>query len=168
MPDNVCEKPVFDQLFREVAPQLRNFLYYRCGNAERANDLVQDAFLKLWEKCKDVLPDAAKSFLFTVAKNLMLNLVKKDKVRFDFAKTEETEKLEYENPEYRMEYTEFKNELETAINNLPEGQKEVFLMNRIDKLTYREIAERLGVSQKAVEKRMHKALIKLKDLLDGH
>ena len=67
-----------------------------------------------------------------------------------------------------MEYAEFKNELETAINDLPEGQKEVFLMNRIDKLTYKEIAERLGVSQKAVEKRMHKALLKLKNLLDGH
>ena len=49
-----------------------------------------------------------------------------------------------------------------AIASLPEGQREVFLLNRMDQMTYKEIAEFLGVSQKAVEKRMHKALVKLR------
>ena len=67
-----------------------------------------------------------------------------------------------ENPEFLMEEQEFKNKLETAINALPENQKTVFLMNRVDKMKYREIAEALGISQKAVEKRMHKALLFLR------
>ena len=57
-----------------------------------------------------------------------------------------------------MQESEFKLRLEQAISELPETQREVFLMNRIDKLTYAEIAERLGVSVKAIEKRMGKAL----------
>ena len=63
-----------------------------------------------------------------------------------------------------MEEQEFKNQLEKAIEALPENQREVFLMNRIDKMKYREIAEALGISQKAVEKRMHKALLELRKL----
>ena len=57
-----------------------------------------------------------------------------------------------------MEEDEFKTRLEAAIGELPETQREVFLMNRIDKMTYNEIAEALGVSVKAIEKRMGKAL----------
>ena len=52
--------------------------------------------------------------------------------------------------------------LEKAISSLPERQREVFLLNRIEKKTYREIAELSGVSVKAIEKLMHKALLKLR------
>ncbi|RNC84451.1 MAG: sigma-70 family RNA polymerase sigma factor [Balneola sp.] len=168
MAENVCQQQVFEKIFRESAPQLRNYLYYKCGNLERANDLVQDAFAKLWEKCKSVVPDAALPFLYTVAKNLMLNLIKKDNVRFEYASNYDGETLNSEHPEFEMEMNEYKTKLESAIAALPEGQREVFLMNRIDKLTYKQIAERLEVSQKAVEKRMSKALLKLKDVLQGH
>jgi RNA polymerase sigma-70 factor (ECF subfamily) len=58
---------------------------------------------------------------------------------------------------------EFLEKIEKAIADLPEKQKEVFLLSRIEKKKYREIAEILGISVKAVEKRMHLALIKMKD-----
>jgi RNA polymerase sigma-70 factor (ECF subfamily) len=57
-----------------------------------------------------------------------------------------------------MEKDEFAKELQEAIASLPEKQRTVFLMNRIDELTYREIAQRLEIGVKAVEKRMHEAL----------
>lgn len=168
MPENVCKSHIIEQIFRDVAPQLRNFLYYRCGNLERADDLVQDAFAKLWEKCKSVVPEAARSFLYTIGKNMMLNMIKKDNIRYEFASSYDGETLNNEHPEFEIEYNEYKVKLEKAIADLPEGQREVFLMNRVDKLTYREIAERLEVSQKAVEKRMSKALLKLKEILQGY
>ena len=59
---------------------------------------------------------------------------------------------------------EFRLKLETVISNLPEKQREAFLMNRIDKLTYKEIALRLEVSETAIEKRISKALIKLNNI----
>ncbi|MEM7654956.1 MAG: sigma-70 family RNA polymerase sigma factor, partial [Bacteroidota bacterium] len=69
-----------------------------------------------------------------------------------------------ETPQFAMEEAEFRHKLETAIASLPEKNRVVFLMNRIEKLTYKEIAERLELSVKAVEKRMHKALIQLRAL----
>lgn len=162
---NLCKEEVLGGVYTQVAPQLRNYLYYKCGNLERSEDLVQDAFSKLWEKCKDIIPAAAKGFLYKVATNMLINLAKKDQVRLAFRERNEGS-LEYENPEYQLEYKEYKQRLEAAISSLPEGQREAFLMNRIDKMTYKEIAESLGVSVKAIEKRMHKALLKLKDVLN--
>ena len=162
---NLCEEKILGDVFEQVAPQLRNYLYYKCGNLERSQDLVQEAFSILWQKCKDIIPAAAKSFLYKVATNLLINLAKKDQVRLAFQQQNEGS-LEFENPEYQLEYKEYKSRLEHAISSLPEGQREAFLMNRIDKMTYKEIAETLGVSVKAVEKRMHKALLKLKDILN--
>lgn len=67
-----------------------------------------------------------------------------------------------------MEMAEFKAKLEQSINELPDGQREAFLMHRIDQLSYREIADRLDISVKAVEKRIHKALVKLRGILKEH
>jgi RNA polymerase sigma-70 factor (ECF subfamily) len=57
--------------------------------------------------------------------------------------------------------------LENAISSLPERQREVFLLNRIEKKTFREIAELSNVSVKAIEKLMHKALIKLRTQINN-
>ena len=72
---------------------------------------------------------------------------------------------EEQSPQYKLEEKEFKQELETVIADMPEKQREVFLMNRIDELTYKEIAERLELSVKAVEKRMHGALGYLREYI---
>ncbi len=164
--ENVCEENVYQEVFKSLSKSLRDFLYYKCGSLETANDLVQEAFIKLWQKCQDVPLSKAKSFLFTTGNNLFLNTVKSQQVRLRFKAENKNSAENKEHPEFEMEMKEFQNSLEAAINALPEGQKEVFLLNRINKMTYREIAESLGVSQKAIEKRMSKALIKLKDVLN--
>jgi RNA polymerase sigma-70 factor (ECF subfamily) len=82
-------------------------------------------------------------------------------VRLKYAK-QSVDKVEIETPEFKMEETEFKERLERAIAELVSTQREVFLMNRIDKKKYSEIAEELGISVKAVEKRMGKALKSLR------
>ena len=66
-----------------------------------------------------------------------------------------------ESPDYLLEFKEYRNALKLAIGSLPEKERIVFLMNRIDELTYHEIAKRLNISVKAVEKRLHKAIEKL-------
>jgi len=68
-------------------------------------------------------------------------------------------------PQFELEEKEFEEQLNNSISALPEGCREVFLMNRIDKLKYTEIAERLELSVKAVEKRMSKAISILKEKL---
>ena len=163
MSDNICQEKVFQSIFVEQAERLRNFLYYKTGNLQQAEDLMQDAFGKLWENCAKVLLEKAKSFLFTVANNLFLNQVEHQKVVLKFEKRGHSQQSNL-TPQFLLEEAEFKKRLENAISALPEGQRVVFLMNRIDKKKYREIAKELAISVKAVEKRMHKALAALRKI----
>ena len=148
----------------KLAPTLRNFLLYKFRDVERAEDIVQEAFYILWQNCKNVTPALAKAYLFKVAQNQFLKLIDKDKVRQKHLSLQ-TEESDHEGPEYQMEYKELSDKLKQGIELLPDGQREVFLLNRIDKKTYKEIAEIQDVSVKAVEKKMHKALIKLRQIL---
>ncbi len=161
--DSVCKEEVFAYLFDSHGVALRNFMYYRCGDVSEAEDLLQDAFVKLWENCKKVTSAKAKSYLYTVANNLFLNKVKHRKVVLAFEKRQKQQE-NLESPDFHLEEKEFKERLEKALSNLPDKQRTVFLMNRIDGLTYKEIAERLDIGVKAVEKRMHLALKSLRKL----
>jgi len=129
--------------------------------------MVQEAFLTLWKNCSKVLPEMAKAYVFKVAQNQMLKSLDKEKTKekhIQFIhKSSHTE-----TPEFQMEFSEFDTTVQNAIQALPDGQREVFLMNRIEKMTYTEIADVLEVSVKAVEKRMHKALQKLRISINGN
>ncbi|MEM6967417.1 MAG: sigma-70 family RNA polymerase sigma factor, partial [Bacteroidota bacterium] len=161
--DSTCEEKTFQKLFMNNLNGLRNFLYYKSGDTSFAEDAAQEAFVRLWKNCAKVPIEKAKNFLFTAANNLFLDEAKHRKVKLKFQQ-HALQNQTSESPEFLMEEQEFKKQLEEAINALPAGQREVFLMNRIDKMKYREIAEALGISQKAVEKRMHKALMELRKL----
>ncbi|RXQ89007.1 sigma-70 family RNA polymerase sigma factor [Ancylomarina salipaludis] len=162
---SLCKTKVFEKVFDLHAPLLHNFIYYKCGDSDISHDIVQEAFIKLWENCKKVLLLKAKSFVYTVAKNLFLNLVEHQKVKLKYHQVS-TEELNYESPEYLMEEEEFRERLNRAIADLPEKQRVVFLLNRIDKKTYAEIAGMMDVSVKAIEKRMHLALVSLREKID--
>lgn len=147
------------QAYEEYFTSIRNFLYYRCGDIELAEDLVQEVFIKLWEKRGEIRSETVKSLLFTMANNLLINHFNHLKVvrNYEGEKIREDRK-EMNTPQFQMEEQEFGEKLNRILAKLPDGSREVFLMNRIEKIKYDEIAERLGISVKAVEKRMSKAL----------
>lgn len=161
MSKSVCQEEVFRSVFSAYSESLINFIYYKSGDYSGAEDLMQDAFAKLWKDCAKVTVEKAKSFLYTITNNAFLNQVKHKKIVLKFEKRGHSQ-LNQESPQYLLEEAEFKAKLEKAIATLPEDQRVVFLMNRIDKMKYREIAEHLGLSIKAIEKRMHKALVELR------
>lgn len=163
--NNVCEESVFNNIFRTNSKTIFNYIYYKFGNEEKAHDAVQEAFMKLWENCAKVAPEKAKSFVYTCANNLYLNVIKAEKVRLKYA--DKSLKNTNESPEFLMEENEFKEKLDNALNSLPENQRTTFLLNRIDGKKYKEIAEMEGVSIKAIEKRMHLALKSLREQIDG-
>ncbi len=164
--NNVCEEQVFSSIFKSNSKTVFNYIYYKFGNAEKANDAVQEAFVKLWENCAKVSPEKAKSYVYTVANNLYLNVIKAEKVRLKYANSvnEQSSNL---SPEFLMEEKQYKEKLENALNALPENQRTTFLLNRIDGKKYAEIAEMESVSVKAIEKRMHLALKSLREQIDG-
>lgn len=162
---NVCEEQVFSTIFKANSKTVFNYIYYKFGNEEKAHDAVQEAFVKLWENCAKVAPEKAKSFVYTVANNLYLNVIKAEKVRMKYA--DKGLKSTDESPEFLMEENQFKQKLEDALNHLPENQRSTFLLNRVDGKKYKEIADIEGVSIKAIEKRMHLALKTLREQIDG-
>ena len=159
---SVCDERIFSSLFKANAKALRNYLYYKFGNEDQASDITQDAFIKLWEKCGDVPIEKAKSFLYTVANNATLNQIAHQKVVLNYSKSSNVSNATNETPEFLYEEDQFRLKLERAIQNLSEAQRIAFLMHRIDGKKYSEIAELLGISVKAVEKRIHGALVYLR------
>ncbi len=158
----VCEEMAFASFFRANAKTLRNYLFYKFGNQEQANDVVQEAFIKLWENCAAVPLEKAKSYVYTIANNTTLNQIAHQKVVLEYAKKATTAKTHTESPEFILEESQFKEKLQKAIGNLTEAQREAFLLNRIDGKKYTEIAEMLDISIKAVEKRISGALVALR------
>lgn len=155
----------FKNIFDKYYDNIRNFLYYRSGNIETAEDLVQDVFLRLWENREKIREESVGGYLYTIAANLIKNHYRRNEISYHFINSL-TQKNNSESPEFLMEMREFDHRLQQTLAAMPEKSRDVFLMNRIDGLTYGEIADRLQLSIKAVEKRMHKALSFLKEHLD--
>lgn len=160
---SVCEAKVYESIYKKYSKSLYSFMYFKCGDADRANDLVQEAFIKLWNNCAKVIYEKTKSYLYTIANNQFLNEVAHFKVKLKYEQHSGKEDSNIESPEFLLEEKEFMDKLQLAIDGLTPGEREVFLLNRIENKKYREIAEMLGISVKAVEKRMHGALIKLRE-----
>ena len=156
--EDLCNEIYFNTFYLEHVQSASNFAYYKCGDNASALDLVQDAFAKIWENCSNIDFTKAKTYLFTTVNNLFLNTVKHNKVVMEYAKAVPYLDRTNQSPEYLLEEEEFKQKLQNTISLLTDAQREVFLLNRIEDKKYREIAELLGISQKAVEKRMSGAL----------
>jgi len=160
----ICDEIIFTGFFRQHFQVLRNFLYFKFGNDAMADDMAQEAFVKLWQNCAEVR--APKSFLYTVASNASLNQIAFEKVILKYAESHESE-TDYSNPEFLMEQEEFRDKFDRAIAGLTEAQRTALLLNRIEGKKYREIAEMLGISMKAVEKRIHGALVHMREQIDN-
>lgn len=158
---SVCDQHVFETLYNKHSELIRNFMYYKCGDVEQAEDITQDAFVKLWKNCKKVVFSKAKSFVMKVAQNMYYNQLEHKKVVLKHHEKLYNSPLESYSPEFLMEEKEFRQVLEKSIGDLKPKQREVFLLSRLDKKTYREIADIVGITQKAVERRMHLALMEL-------
>lgn len=155
--ENICEEKRFNEIFKIHAKDLYNFMFYKYGEDNNPEDLVQEAFIKLWDNCHKVLPEKARAFLFTVANNQMLNELSKKKTVMRY-KQEKHKAYTIESPEYIMEEDEYMKRLQSAIESLTDDQRVTFLLNRIEDKKHEEIAKMLGISRKAVEKRIYKAV----------
>ena len=162
---NVCSEKIFNGLFESLSEDLHDFLHYKYGEANNPQDIVQAAFEKLWRNCKDVLPEKAKSFIYTVANNEMLNSLSRKKTVLNY--TLQTPKnYTTETPEFILEEKEYHDCLKKALEELSEEQRVTLMLNRIEGKKHQDIADMLGISRKAVEKRIYTALNILRQKVD--
>ena len=130
-----------------------------------AEDLAQDSFFVLWEK-RDEIQISVKSYLYRIAINKSFNHLQKSK---KFVETKDGDLTEFESSENTTEnqvnlvYAE--NEVKQAIDSLPPACRAIFVMSRMDEMSYKEISESLEISIKTVENQMSKALRILREKL---
>ncbi|WP_264522227.1 RNA polymerase sigma factor [Flavobacterium sp. N1994] len=162
----LCKETIFSDFFKKHAKPLRNHLLYKFGNQDQAEDLTQEAFIKLWQNCSEVPIEKAKSYIYTIATNSSLNVIAHEKVKLNYKNNNSHSDRSNQSPEFILEEQQFKDKLLIAIEKINENQRVAFLMHRIDGKKYAEIAEELNISVKAVEKRIHLALLELRKEFD--
>jgi len=161
---SICEQKIYNQIFRSHYGAVTRFVYYKCGDLQQAEDIVQDVFVKLWRLCSTVSFSKVKAYLYRAANNSFLNEKAHEKIVLKHLQST-SPSVDHENPEYLMQMDQFHEKLKQAIAALPQKEREVYLLSRLEKKTYPEIAELLGLGVKAVERRMSKALLILRDIL---
>jgi RNA polymerase sigma-70 factor (ECF subfamily) len=154
------DKATFESLFRSDFKGLCFFALKFTKDHETAKEIVQDAFISLWEKRDTIdLSKPVKSYLTTIIYNKSLNYLRDNK-KFD------REILDFENLNSTSNYqtsdklvaAEIEQQIKRAIDELPEKCREVFMLSRFENLKYQEIADQLNISIKTVETQMSKAL----------
>ena len=155
-------------LFRKYYAGLCKSLYKILRDATLAEDIVQEVFLKVWEVRETLkMEDAIQSYLYRSCYNAALNFLKQQKKNTDLDNLETTITAS-DSAERHLNFQETEAEIQKAIDALPPKTKVVFSLSRFEELSYKEIAERLDISVKSVEKHMGIALQRLRENLKDY
>ena len=151
-------KDIYDVHFDAV----RRYVYYRCGDMETASDLAQDVFMKVWEKRDSLNNRYIKPFLYRMATNYSISHYRKEKSQINFEQSMKIEHYADSTPEDETSFNELTAAYERILKQMTDRQRTVYLMSREKEMKYAEIANRLQISVKAVEKHISAALRLLK------
>lgn len=160
--------------YTEIYERYAMMIYYKVNqmlrDEESAKDLVQDVFTTLWSRADSIHhADNLAGFLYIAAKNRVFKLIEKGRVRNDYLasiasyiteSTDETAEV--------LDERELMGIVAQEIAKLPEKMRAVFELSRIENLSHREIAGRLGISEKTVKTQVHNALTILRTRLSDY
>ncbi len=150
---NDCVNQYSDGVYRFVLKHIKD--------SDKASDVVQDAFLKMWEKVESISYEKAKSYLFTTANHTLIDEVRKNQIHQRFVDTQAGECTE------KNSYTDVYEVLETALDRLPADQKSVLMLRDYEGYSYDEIAEITGLNESQVKVYIFRARTFLKRYLVG-
>ena len=161
-------KQEFKKLFEQYYNPLCNFASTILYSSIKAEDAVQDVFIKMWQK-KDTIGglENVKAYLFTATKNKCFEYLRKLKLERKLSEENES-RLEMSssiNIDDETDKYVLKEKLFNSIRQLPPKCRDVFTMSKINGLTYSEIADELGISPKTVENQMGRALRLLREIM---
>lgn len=150
----------FVLIYQKYSEKLFGYTFVLLKNKEEAEEVVQETFVKLWEKRSEILINSSLgAYLFKMSKNIILNRIRE---KFYFSVAAEWIKEERDVMENSTEETIDTNELQNILNEiisrLPAKRKEVFLLSRVENMTYKEIAAYLNISENTVDTQIRKSL----------
>lgn len=157
------DEKAFEWIFHRSKGKLKGFLKKVMPKDEDEESVLQEVYLKLWSTRKFIHPDKNfEAYLFAIARNLVIDVMRKRLHRQKYL-----EKLYLQLKERQVndldtytavEYSELEKKIFELIDQLPEKRREIFKLNRLDGLTYKEIAVKLRISENTVDSQMRKAL----------
>ena len=149
----------YNQIIKLYANNLYRYLLKNIRNEERAKDLVQDSFEKLWMNCHDVSFSKAKSYLFSIAHNTMVDMIRKEKRMIV------TDTADLPQNAHSKQYSDLKEILDQGLNKLPEVQRSVLLLRDYEGYNYQEIGQICKLNESQVKVYIYRARLFLKNYI---
>jgi RNA polymerase sigma-70 factor (ECF subfamily) len=162
-----------DWFVREVLPleaALMQFLRRSLRNKDDADDVCQDVYALVCEAAQKKPPQPVKPFVFTVARNLLINRVRRDQI-VSIEAVADLDVLgiavDEPGPDRAVMARQDIHRLQTALDHLPPRCREAVVLRKIDGLSYREIAARMGISEDTVSEYLSRGMFALADMLNA-
>lgn len=162
----------FTEIFERYSRLLVNHAYKILGNQDEANDVVQDVFLSIWNKRYElIITGSISSYLYTATKNRVLNRIAHEKVVSRYADSiSDFIENDYVFADSKLREKELEAIIAKEISLLPEKMREVFLLRKVEELSYEEIAAKLNITDKTAKQQVYNSVKilrkKLKSLLN--
>lgn len=135
------------------------FILKNIGCSDRAKDIIQDTYEKLWRKVNDIPFDKAKTYLFTSAYHTMIDHIRKEKNQVDM------ELIHLSEDHASMEYSNAGEVIEVAAKLLPASQRSVLMLRDYEGYSYQEISEITGLNENQVKVYIFRARVFIKEYL---
>ncbi len=157
----------YEYLFATYYPRLHNYALRFLADGDAVGDIIQDCFMKLWEKRGELILQSVGALLFRMVRNQCLNYLRhkalEDSEWLQSLNLEDHSERLYstdflDDPDQELLFQELKRQVEQTLDALPERSRQIFTMSRFDGMKNREIAEELGISVKVVERHIGRAL----------
>ncbi len=161
------DSKAFENLYFKYGKRLYWFALKYLKNKENAESLVQDIFTKIWEIRKTLNSEQSfSSFLFTIAKNSIFNKHRK-KLNEEAYKEHLRAHLDqiYDKTENDIILADMKQRIDKYVIKLPKKRQEIYLLSREEGLSYKEIAQKLNISEKTIESHIRLVLKDLRQIL---
>lgn len=161
------EKDAYEELFERYAPKIYHFSLSYLKNDADAEELVQDVFLKIWEK-REILDGAqnVKAYIFKIAINTIYDFIRRKNIERAF---NDFAQINFNKSSNSTWDTVIFEEMQTTLNELvalmPEQRRRVFYLSKRKGLTNDEIAQKLDLSKRTVENQLYRAISFLKEHL---
>ena len=169
MADQEPAQSDFTRLYRATIAPLRRYLTRFLSDANEAQDIAHDAYLRVYSKNDKAPPDNPQAFLYTTARNLAINRLKRREIAPFSRREAHVDAAPSPLPgvvQQVMARQEF-GQLEAAIAELPPGCRTVLLLRKVELLSHQEIADQLGIAISTVEKQHARALRLLRTALSA-
>lgn len=155
-------------LYQSYRKELINHLSRIVKCPDTAQDLVQDSYIILAKTSIDTPIEHPRGFLYRIAGNLALDYLRHSKIVERHVETHVADEAQHPSPEQEVGADQRRTLLHLAIAELPPRCRDVFILHKLRGLSYREIAQRLAISESAVEKHIIKGLQHCRDRLGPH